>query len=184
MSNATLSVALLVVMVLGSACASTPKTTPARAAGAADTPAADLEQAERSTPGVAPSTDCEAQGRAHSSYLTQLALRHGVAGTLYLSFVGAAQGAFYGVIAGGGKGAGQGALIGAAAGAGLGLVLGSIEGWGRARDARAAYESAFASCRTAAAAPPIPPPAPAPPPAPTAEAPPAPEAAPAATLPD
>jgi hypothetical protein len=92
----------------------------------------------------------EAQARAaHNSFLTELALRHGVGGTLYLSFVGAAQGALYGAIAGGGSGAGQGAWIGAAVGAGVGLVMGSIGGWSRARDARAAYEGAVASCRAA-----------------------------------
>jgi hypothetical protein len=77
-------------------------------------------------------------------------LRQGVGGTLYLAFVGAAQGAFYGAISGGGSGARQGAWIGAAVGTGVGLVLGSVEGWSRARDARTAYESAVANCRAAA----------------------------------
>ena len=112
-----LCAALLAVMVLASACATAPKPSPVReAAGAA-----------REEPASAP--DCEAQARAAHSYFTQLALQHGLAGTLYLSFVGAARGALFGVIAGGGNGASKGAWIGAAAGAGVGLVLGGIEGW-------------------------------------------------------
>jgi hypothetical protein len=154
MAKAALSVALLAMMALGAGCASTPRVTPARVAALAETPAAGPEHPPGAAiPGESPAApaDCEAQARAqHRSSLTQLALHHGVAGTLYLSFVGAAQGAFYGAIAGGGNGAGQGAWIGAAVGAGVGLVLGSIEGWGRAREARTAYESALASCRTAA----------------------------------
>jgi hypothetical protein len=152
---ARLIAALLAVMTAAAGCASASKPAPARAGAPAPQALAGT-----TTFGEAPSApaDCEAQVRAqHSSYLTQLALRHGVAGTLYLSFVGAAQGAFYGAVAGGGHGAGQGAWIGAAVGAGVGLVMGSIEGVGRAREARVAYESALASCRTAALIPPDPP---------------------------
>jgi hypothetical protein len=180
MVKVTPSVALLAVMVLGSGCASTPWATPAPVAASVETPRADAEQLSRAAaPGETSPipTDCEAEARAaHNSHLTQLALRHGVAGTLYLSFVGAAQGAFYGAIAGGGNGAGQGAWIGAAVGAGVGLVLGSIEGWGRAREARTAYKTALASCRTAAQISPAPP---ATPPAEAAE-----PTTPTATLPE
>lgn len=159
MSKIRLTVAVLVIMVLSLACASTSKAPTVR--GELQAPASEAEQRSSAAPlNESPSAlaDCEAQVRAqHSSYLTQIALRHGVAGTLYLSFVGAAQGAFYGAIAGGGNGAGQGVWIGAAVGAGVGLVLGSIEGAGRAREARAAYERALAGCRSAALIPPAPP---------------------------
>jgi hypothetical protein len=182
-----LAASLLAVMVLAPACASTQKgpSVPARTTlaqtprteAAPSAPAAtDLaEPVATATPGDLATTppgptECERQVRAaHGFYLTQLALHHGVGGTLYLSFVGAAQGAFYGAISGGGSGAGQGAWIGAAAGAGVGLVLGSLEGWSRTRDARAAYQGALASCRAAALAPapvPAPPPPPSPPPHP------------------
>ena len=169
-----LAASLLAVMVLAPACASTPRG-PSTATGAPQVEArrteagsakpSDTTLTEPETAAKPPDpADCERQVRAaHASHLTHLALQHGVGGTLYLSFVGAAQGAFYGAISGGGSGAGLGAWIGAAAGAGVGLVLGSIEGWSQAQDARAAYAGAIATCRGAALAPPAAPVPPAPP---------------------
>jgi hypothetical protein len=89
--------------------------------------------------------ECEttaAQGAESEAVKT--GLKWGALSGLYLAFVGAAEGAWFGAVTGGS--AGEAAWIGAAAGAGIGALIGLAAGIKTAVDARRGYSMRYEQC--------------------------------------
>jgi hypothetical protein len=124
---------LLVIVVITSACVTTPGSRAGR------TSYAPAEGAAVDHAG------CEDQAKAAAdSKILRLVLSSGFAGMFLVAVYGAADGAHAAALAGGS--AGDGAWIGAVVGAGVGAIIGLVIGLKRAQGTKATYAARLVEC--------------------------------------